>query len=230
VEVIAASGSRPPIRGRVVGVVADRRASRSHAEETVYAPLAVDEGGGGFLIVRGRARGRTRTDGADDLVRRVRDAIAGIDPLVATLDEATYGNDQAETVWVERRLAQLFGLFATASLALAGFGLFGGAVLTLRRRGRELAIRSALGARPAQLRGLLLRQGLRWIGFGLAGGLALAWTTHGLLAAFLHGVGPWDPAVTAGAAVMTVLTLSAGVLGPARGAARTDPAAALDAE
>lgn len=230
VELVRLSGDRPTLRGRVVGVAADRAPGRS--DPAVYTPLDVGRGGGGFLIVRGldAASEGDAAAGGPDLRRRVERAVAGVDPLVATQEAATYREDVAETVWVERRLAQLFTLFAGASLVLSGFGLFGAAVLTLRRRSRELAIRSALGALPAQLRAFVLRQGLRWIGLGLAGGAGLAWITHRLLRGVLHGVGPWDPALTVGAAALTVLALSAAVLGPARRAARTDPAAVLDGE
>jgi len=233
------SGERTLLRARVVGIAADRsdRAAggvppdaQAAPADTVYLPLAVDRGGSAFLIVRG-ARGATAAAaGPGGLVRHVDRAIAGVDPLVATLDPATYREDRAEIAWAERRLAELFSLFAVASLVLSGVGLFGVAVLSLRRRLRELAIRSALGARPIDLRALLLRQGLTWIASGLAGGAGLAWLTHRLLRSFLHGIAPWDPALLGASAALVVLALLAAVAGPAHHAARTDPATVLDAE
>jgi len=162
--------------------------------------------------------------------RRIDQASASTDPLVATLDPATYREDRAETFWVERRLAELVSLFATTSLVLAALGIFGVAVLSLRRRLRELAIRSALGARPIDLRAFLLRQGLTWIGCGLAGGAGVAWLTHRLLRTVLHEIGPPDPAQLTASAVLVALTLLAAVAGPARRAARTDPATVLRGE
>lgn len=239
-------GDRPPIRGRVVGVAADRgvrTSDRAGTADTVYLPLSPAGGGGAFLIVRA-ARGVAAAgtagaiedvgDGADggarDLLRRIDRAIAAVDPLVATLDPATYREDREETSWVERRLAELFSLFATTSLVLSGLGVFGVAVLSLRRRLRELAIRSALGARPVDLRLLLLRQGLTWIALGLAAGAGLGWLTHRLLRTVLHGVAPWDPTLLAASATLVILALLAAVAGPAHRAARTDPARALSAE
>lgn len=236
VELVPRGGDRAPIRCRVVGVAADRGVlprDWDASADTVYLPLSVGNGGGGFLIVRGRpstAGAPASSAARDDLLRRIDRAIGGVDPLVATLDPATYQEDRAEVFWVERRLAQLFSLFAAASLVLSGFGLFGVAVLSFRRRLRELAIRSALGARPVHLRTLLLRQGASWIGLGLAGGAGLAWVTHRLLRTFLHGVAPWDPALAAASAALVTLALLAAVTGPARRAARTDPAKVLDAE
>ena len=238
-------GDRHPVRARVVGVAADRgvrTSDRVGTAETVYLPLSPAHGGGGFLIVRA-AGGAAAPAGAPDtgggldgrgaearsLLRRIDRAIAAVDPLVATLDPATYQEDRAETVWVERRLAELFSLFATASLVLSGLGIFGVAVLSLRRRLRELAIRSALGARPTDLRTLLLRQGLTWIALGLAGGAGLAWLTHRLLRTVLHGLAPWEPTLLAASAALVTLALLAAVAGPAHRAARTDPARALSA-
>ncbi len=215
--------SGPPTRARVVGVVADRTVP----EDTIYLPLSPATHVSTFLIARGRSGA---APDAQDLFRRIDRAVAGTDPLVATLDPATYLDDRAETVWVERRLAELFSLFAVTSLVLSALGLFGVALLSLHRRVRELAVRSALGAQPADLRGLLIRQGLTWIGCGLAGGAGLAWFSHRLLRAFLHGVAPWDPTLLAVSAALVTLSLLAAVAGPAGRAARTDPATALVAD
>lgn len=240
VELVLA-GDRPPIRGRVVGIATDRTVGPPGGSpgpgSAVYAPLDVGQGGAGFLIVRARSadglreRGAAADDsGAGDLLRRIDRSIAGIDSLVATLDGATYLEDRAETVWAERRLAELSTLFAAASLVLAGFGLFGAAVLSLRRRDRELAVRSALGAVPRQLRALVLRQGLAWIALGLAAGSALAALGHRLLRSFFHDFGAQEPALAVAAAALTVLALAAALLGPALRAGRIEPAVVLEGE
>lgn len=215
--------SRQPVRLRVVGVVADLglgRSDRPGSEHTVYAPTSVAERMGGILV----ARGRTGTGG---LVRRIERAVAAVDPLVATLDFETFEEGYAETTWVERRLAQIVSLFAFCSLALSALGLFAAVDLALEGRGRELAVRSALGALPRQLGALVLRRGAVQAAVGLGLGTGVLVLVTRLIRPFLYQVEPWDPLITAGAAAAVAAVLLAAVLGPVRRVARTDPAGAL---
>lgn len=225
-EILPAWGDEAPRRARVAGIVADRGLGRSDipgSEEAVYAPLSFAETGGGFLIVRGR----TTTAG---LIREIDRVVASVDPRVATLDDRTYEGERAEQLWVQRRLAELFSFFAATSLLLAAAGLFGVISLSVKRRSKEMAVRSALGARPRDLRGLLLREGMRTVVAGLVLGGGLVYAANRFVQAFLYEVEPWDPTMTAGAALCVTAVLLAAVSGPARRAERTDPATILRSE
>jgi len=226
VEVFLAPRSPEPVRVTVVGVVADRgqgRAESPFAEDSVYLPWRSADVGGGFLLVRSRGE-------PGGLIRRIDQGIAAVDPLVATLDDRTYAEDVADHFWVERRLAQLVSAFGVVSLLLSALGLFGVIVLSFEWRRGELAVRSALGARPGDLGALVLREGGLRIALGLALGVGLAWVTHRLLIVFLHGIEPWDPLVTGASAVTVALVLLAAILGPVARAARSDPAELLRSE
>jgi predicted permease len=222
-ELLSPFGDGEPLRARVVGVAADQGLGRSdepYSEDAVYAPFSTSRSAGGFLVARGRG-------GKAGVVRAIDREIAGVEPRVATLDEATFEEDRAEETWVERRLAGLVSVFAAIALALCAAGLFGVVTLALQRRTRELAIRSALGAVPRELGALLLRTGAAHVSAGLAAGAGLAWAAHRSVQGFLYQVEPWDPLVTAGAAAGVVAVLLAAVLGPVTRAARTDPAEVL---
>lgn len=223
---LPARDDAPPLHLTVVGLAADTglgRRDRPDAEDAVYLPFSFAQASSGFLLVHGRAG----TAGLQDLVEQ---EVAALDPQVATLDDMTYDEERARQTWTERRLAQLFLFFACTALLLTGAGLYGVIALSLRRRRAELAIRAALGAVPRDLTALLLREGGRYVLFGLALGLVLNSYLGTFLRQLLYEVEPWDPAVTAiGVATIAAVALSA-ILGPARRAARTDPARELQAD
>ena len=223
---LLSSRSSTSIPARIVGVVADRGPAPSdqpHAEEALYVPLSLVQHGGGFLIVRGRRSTR-------GLIREIDREIARIDPRVATLDDRTFEEERSEQLWVERRLAELFSAFAFTAVVLAFGGLFGTVLLSLQRRQKELAIRAVLGATPLRLRRLMLWDGGRTVVLGVLVGIALTMFVDRLLGAFLDDLQILDPVVLASTAVGVLVVLSPALLGPARHASRTAPAASLGSE
>jgi ABC-type antimicrobial peptide transport system permease subunit len=124
----------------------------------------------------------------------------------------------------------LAGAFAVAALALAATGLYGVVAYVAAQRRRELGVRVALGARAADVRRLVLGRGLAPAAVGLVAGLAAALAAGRVLAAQLYGVRPADPATFAAVAVALGVVAVAAAWGPARRAARADPAAVLRAE
>lgn len=215
-----------PIPARVVGVVADRgvaRTDQAHTEETLYLPFSVAQRGGGYLIVRGRR-------GSAGLIRTIDRVISTVDPLVATLDDRSYRQEHAEELWVERRLAELFSVFAITAVILAFGGLLGAVLLLTQRRRKELAIRSVLGAAPRQLRDLVVWEGSRSVLLGLMAGLGLTWFVQRFVATFLYDVEFLSPVVLTGTAVGLAVLLTPAILGPAERAARTPPAETLNVE
>jgi predicted permease len=122
-----------------------------------------------------------------------------------------------------RLYAVVVGGFSAFALIIAIVGLVGALSYSVSQRLRELAIRSALGARRGQLLLLVLRQGLIVTACGvIAGSLASVWLMRSL-ATQLYGVQVHDLATFV---ATPVLLLAVGVLAsliPAHRAANTDP-------
>ena len=117
--------------------------------------------------------------------------------------------------------------FGVCAIAIAGVGLFGVLAYSVAQRGREIGVRTALGARPTDIVVLVVRQ---------AGLIAVAATTIGLwfafaaaksLSGFLYGVGPHDPVSFVAVGVVVIAVSAVACVVPARRAARVDPLSAL---
>ena len=127
-----------------------------------------------------------------------------------------------------RRLNTLLvGLFAGLALGLAAVGAFGVASYAVARRTREIGIRMALGATPASVMKLVVGENLLLAGAGAAIGFAGTAASSRLLARFLFGITPAEPAVLAASALALIAVVAASGLFPARRAMRIDPIAAL---
>ncbi|MGH6914152.1 MAG: FtsX-like permease family protein, partial [Geminicoccales bacterium] len=126
-----------------------------------------------------------------------------------------------------RLYAVLLGGFAAFALAIAAVGLFAVLSYTVAQRSRELAVRTALGARPVQIVGLVFRQGLTVAGTGVAIGLAGAIVLTRAMEALLYGVTAQDGFTYLLAATIVVAAAAAACVGPAWRAARLDPLRAL---
>jgi predicted permease len=172
---------------------------------------------------------RTATD-AGTVAGAVRRAVAEIDKdqpvaAVATMEQLV------ESTLESRRLnTLLLGLFAGLAVTLAAVGVFGVASYAVARRTKEIGIRMALGATPASVLVMVARETLVLAIVGAAIGLGATLATSRLLARFLYGVRPAEPAIMAGVAMALVAVVVGSGLFPARWAMRVDPVVALREE
>lgn len=133
----------------------------------------------------------------------------------------------AQTLLERRSLIEAIGVFALATLLLAGLGLAAVLRFAIRRRTSELGVRMALGATPARVRNLVMQQGGVLIAMGSVLGLVAGLPLARLLADRLYGVTYTDAQTwLATVAIVAVVALFACWL-PARRAAATDPMVAL---
>jgi len=132
-----------------------------------------------------------------------------------------------DAVSQERFAALLLGGFALTAVALAAIGLYGVMAFVVRASAREIGIRMALGARASAVFGRVVGRGLVLSGCGAALGLLGVFAGTRLLASWLFGVSPSDPAVFA-LVLLGLLAVSALACAvPARRAAQVDPLVAL---
>ena len=173
-----------------------------------------------MIVVRSRLTVRAIATAVAPLVRTIDPAlpIAQVSSLRQALDNAI----------ADRRfvLSHVVG-FASLALLLAAVGVYAVTSHVVRRRGRELSIRAALGARRAHLIWLPMRDGVvvAVVGVFFGGLLSMALTPQ--LRGFLYEVNPCDWRTLLLVAVLLVPAVICASYFPARRAARVDPLTAL---
>jgi predicted permease len=206
----------------IVGVVADARQRdlSSAPLAQIYVPQRQMPWFFSTLLVR-----LARPDAA----RAVQAALNRIDPTLPFVPTTLEGNI-ALTATQPRLYATLFGLFAAIALGLSAFGIYASLSFTTRRRTRELGIRMALGSTPADVLRLVLADAGRLTAWGVAVGAVTALLVSTLLRGLLYGVGPGDPWVYAGLAVLMPAVALAAAMPTALRAAAVPPTRALQHE
>jgi putative ABC transport system permease protein len=125
-------------------------------------------------------------------------------------------------------LATLTGVVGVIGIVLCVIGLYGLTASVVAQRGREMAVRAAMGAEPLALLRLLMWDSLRPVVLGLtlgAGAALLA--SRVVVAAMFFGVSPRDPLAFIGAAVILLAAAVLAVVIPTRRAAAVDAALIL---
>ena len=206
----------------IVGVCTNAQYSdlRRVVPPIMYLPYPQWRGGGVCFEVRSALPPAS-------IVPAVRKALAALDRNIPLTDVRTQTEQIGRQLTLERLFAALCSFVALLALLLSCIGLYGLMAYSVARRGNEIGIRMALGARPRDaawpvVRGALLMAGSGSI-LGAAGALALV----RLIKSHLYGVAPHDPATLLGAALLLLAVATMAAWLPARRAARTDPIAAL---
>ncbi len=207
---------------QIVGIVGDvRQSSRADTPfPEIFLPYTQRPSTDMDLVLR------TASDPAS-LIPAIKKEIWRVDPD-QPIDSVQTADQLTETDMADRRfLLQLIGGFAAIAILLAAVGIYGVASHWVAQRTHEIGIRMALGAGRRQVVGLVLRQNAKDILLGIAAGAAAAFGITRLLAAYLYGVRPTDPATFVLVGVIEILIALAASYLPARRAAKTEPMEAL---
>jgi predicted permease len=166
----------------------------------------------------------------ESLVEPVRRAVGEVDPNLALAQVRTLrevlGRASAQMAFTMVLLA----IAAGVALMLGVIGIYGAMSYIVSQRTAEIGIRLALGAEPGNVARMIVRQGSVVAFGGLTVGLAAALAGGQVIQSLLYGVGPRDPAVLAGTAVLLLGVVVLACWFPARRAARLSPLNALRAE
>ncbi len=161
------------------------------------------------------------------LVAAIRERIRKLDADVPLYNIRTMNEVVSDATAEPRFRGIALGTFAVLALVLAVFGLYSVVAYSVTCRTHELGVRMALGAQPRDILAMVTREGM-WLALaGIAVGALGSYWTNKLLASFLYGVKPMDPATLAAVAGILAIGTMAACLLPARRASRTDPSCAL---
>lgn len=210
----------------VIGVAADVRhssLSRGEVRPGFYVPYGSQPLSSMILVLRSGGDPTALADPARRAVNRVA-------PTAPVFDVRTLADYYDSATGEPRFYTFLMGVFSVLALILAVLGVTGVTSFVVRRRTREIGIRTALGATPGRVLGTVLLQGMAPVAAGSLVGVALGYLLLRRIAPSFYGVRAFDP--MAYAVLVGVLTL-AGLLAvwlPARRALRVDPGIVLQEE
>ena len=209
----------------VVGVVSDIRhfGPASPPRPEIYQPIGqVSFTSMAFVV-------RTSADPAA-VIAALRAAIARRDPAQPISRVSTMEEHVAHALSRPQFMSTLIASFAGLALALAVVGIYGVMAYAVVQRTREIAIRSALGARPRDVLAMVLVKACWLAAAGVVVGMAASMALTRVLAGQLYGVEATDPVTySAVAALLIGVTLFAGAI-PAVRATRIDATLAMRAE
>ena len=210
----------------VVGVVGDVRQD-SPVEKpgaTLYMPMTQHK----FYANQIHVVLRTRVKPLS-LMSAVDARIARVNPLIArrytTMDAMV-----DRSIATERFRAALIASFAGVGLLLAMLGVYGTVAYAVAQRRFEFGVRMAFGAERGAVLRSVLGDAARMAGVGIGIGVALSVALARLVASMLVGVSATDPVSLGVVSLLLLMTALGAALGPALGAMRVSPMAALRAE
>jgi putative ABC transport system permease protein len=221
--------SDTPRRARIVGVVGDVKHYGLDAEVTpdVYSPIPQVPDATVQYLTNNMYWGLRTTGDPAALKDAFRRALREVDPDVPASALRTMDEAMAIVLAPRRTNLWLVRVFAAMALLLAGAGVYAVTSFTVALRRREIAIRTALGARPGQNLRVLVADAARPIVAGLALGAAGALAAAPALRSVLFEV---EPVAAGPFSVVSGTLLAAGLAAAAIAALpsrRIDPVEAL---
>src|SRR6516225_2962425 len=206
----------------IIGEISNGRTDdlTEEASPEIYLPLWQATAFSKHLVVRTTADPRA-------VVVAVERELHAIDPTAAVENVKTLEQIRDDSLASRTFAMQLLIGFSIVGSALTLVGVYGVLSLSVASRRRELAIRSALGARQMDIRRLIFGEGFQLIGGGVVAGVALAMVLSRVLRSFLFEVQPSDPVTLALVGALFVGVALLACWEPVRLAERVDPLEAL---
>jgi len=225
---VSALGKRMQIGGvpaTSVGVAGDVHdmGLEIEPEQFIYKPMLDSVGGGvrAMTVV-------VRSDGDPlSLIPAIRSAIEAMDSDLPISDFRSMDDVVGDSLSRTSFTMSILVLAAMIALFLGSVGIYAVMSYVASQRTTEIGVRLALGADARGVRRMILMQGMRLAVAGVVIGLLAAAAMGRLLTSLLYGVGPLDPLTLVGGSVIFLAVAALAGAIPARRAARTPPAVAL---
>jgi putative ABC transport system permease protein len=172
---------------------------------------------------------RTYSD-PSTLQASIGDQIHQIDPTIPRVQATTVQRLLWDLSATRRLQIDLFSLFSSLAIFLAGVGMYAVMSYAVGQRTREIGIRMALGARRLHVLITVLGQALVPVALGLITGLAIEIAFSRVLAGLLYGIAPIDPMTYLGVCLILLMIAGMAAYLPLRRAIQVDPIVALRCE
>lgn len=213
--------------GIVVGVAGDSkyRSLREALLPIFYSPYATGDGQPGEFYLYVRTQGPPEA-----IIQAARQVLSSLAPGLPFSKVETMHAQISQSLWQERLVAVLAGVFSLFSLLMAGMGFYAVLAYDATQRKREFGIRSAVGAQRQDLVILLLTELAQIVVPGMVIGLLACSFVARLLASALYGIKPFDPVPFAGALLIVGVIGLISAWQPVRYATKVDPAIVLREE
>jgi len=213
-----------PAEFEIVGVVGDAkyRSLREVAPPTIYNFRYSDPKYVSGFILHVRTKGRPET-----IVQSVRSALNQIDPRLPFFEIRTLAEEVGATLWAERLLAWLSGIFAMVAAVLATLGVYATLAYAIAQSRREIGIRVALGARAADVLRLFSARPMRFAGIGVLLGITGFYAATPAFRSVLYEVSSTDPITVVSAVAAVLLIALAATVVAVTAALRVGPAIVL---
>jgi len=216
---------------QIVGVTGDVKLAGLDVLEpvdTLYFPLAQISAPslGGWNSFPMSLVVRTASNPAGSTAE-IASAVHHVDPTAPVLDVMTMDDLLVDSLSQRRFSMLLLAAFAGLALLLAAIGIYSVLSFSVRRRGREIGLRMALGAQTSQVLRMIVIEGMKPTLIGLVIGLAGALALGRVLASLIFGISATDLLTYA---AVSMLLAAVGLLAsiiPGYRAARVDPMVAL---
>jgi predicted permease len=167
------------------------------------------------------------TSRPNSLVSAVTNAIHELDREIPLVDVATMEDLITNSISQRRFNMLLFAAFAGLAVVLAAVGIYSVLAYAVRRRGREIGIRMALGAQIADVVRMVVMEGMMPTLIGVSIGVAGALALGRVLATLIYGIQASDPLTFVAVAALLLIVAALACSIPAYRAARVEPIQAL---
>ncbi len=206
----------------IVGVVRDAKYNSLRAEVKPMLYISIQQSPRNLRSLEVRTAEPPST-----MVGPIRSTLLEVTRDVMVRRVVTLSAQVDRTLAAERLITTLCTFFGALALLLASVGLYGVISYAVARRTQEIGIRMALGATGRNVLWMVLRQSLTVVFVGITVGLSLALICTRLIASFLYGLSPRDPAAIIFSMLLLIMVALLACYLPARRATKVDPMAAL---
>jgi hypothetical protein len=170
---------------------------------------------------------RSDRTGTERFLKQIQEAVWSVNSTLPIAQVQVLSDVYEQSMQQTSFTLVMLAIAGAVALTLGIIGIYGVLSYAVSRRGREIGIRLALGARRSAVERMFVKRGLVLASVGVGIGLVAATGVTRLLSSLLFGIGPLDPITYAAVPLVLLISAAAASYLPVRRAVRVDPAITL---